>query len=218
MTPHPRIALLLIGDGRTTLKHATMLSFHTNATGAPIAFIVEVDDSAHQLGFCGAIREGWAKLRELPGWDYVIHVEEDWLFDRPVPLGLMADLLDAQPQLAQVALMRGPVAPAELKAGSLVAMWPDEYARKTFFAEPHPDDPAPNMSRALDYLEHRLYFTTNPSLYRRELVEQNTWPEGPGCEAAFTRRMVADGRSFACLGHGEPWITHTGTKRTGKGY
>lgn len=212
----PRVALLVIGDGRDKLHDATIRSFADaiSAHGFQVLDpIVRVDDREHALGFCGAIQEGWRRLRISTGaeFDYVFHLEEDWRFDRPVDLAAMADLLDAYPALAQVALRRNAVAPAEIKAGGLVELWPDEYLDKCLDGD----------ERALEYpwLDHGLYFTTNPSLYRASLLDR-AWPNGPGCEEAFSRALIADGFRFAMWGsrRGGPWITHTGKTRTGTGY
>lgn len=200
----------MIGDGRDKLRIATLASFFSAVSVDELAVVVSVDDREHRLGFCGAIREGWDRLRALPDWDYVFHLEEDWRFDRPLSLARMIDVLDSDSLLAQVALRRHAVNPEERKAGGVVEMWPDEYVEKTLIDE----------GWASDYLEHGLYFTTNPCVYRRDIVEHFDWPKGPACEAAFTTAVRDLGGRFALWGSraGGPWITHTGTIRTGKGY
>lgn len=209
----PRVALLIIGDGRDGLKEDTLRSFAAHCDGLQPAFAVEVDDRMHRLGFCGAIREGWERLRALPGWTHVFHLEEDWHFDRDFNLAAMIDLLDAYPGLAQVALRRGPVNRTETDAGGVVEMWPDEYLEKAMH------DHVDGECVRYPWLEHGLYFTTNPCVYRRELLEME-WPEEPRCEAEFTITCVSRGLRFALWGSRRegPWITHTGRTRTGTGY
>lgn len=205
----PRIALLLIGDGRG-LREDTMLSWHANAGEYDLVRVVEVDDSHHLLGFCGAIRYGWDRLSERGEFDYVFHLEEDWHFNRAFSIAHMARLLDTEPQVAQVALRRGEE-PGE--AGSIVEAFPDEFADRVTgmlgLGQP---------ARSQEWLEHRLFWTTNPSLYRRDLIDQE-WPPAPRCEAQFGAGLVAAGHTFAYWGdrHDEPWITHTGA-RAGHGY
>lgn len=211
----PRIALLILGDGRDALRTATLESLKAAVDPFHFATVVSVDDRRHDLGFCGAIQHGWERLRIDIGpahaFDYVLHVEEDWRFDRPIDLAAMAHLLDHSVSIAQVALRRNAVAPSEIKAGGLVELWPDEYLDKCLDGD----------ERALEYpwLDHGLYFTTNPSLYRASLLDR-AWPNGPGCEEAFSRALIADGFRFAMWGsrRGGPWITHTGKTRTGTGY
>lgn len=217
----PRVALLTISD-RPDLLEATLESLAAaldrDAGDLLGAFTghVHVDDRDHRLGFAGAIREGWRRLRELSWAEvpaYVLHVEDDWRFDQRVPLARMAELLDWRPNVAQVALLRGPVNDTERAAGGLVEQWPREY-RQGYLADPFAGDLNP-----LPYLEHGLYFTTNPSLYRMSLVNAHDWPTGAGSERRFTERLLNAGYRFACLGNGDPWVTHTGDdRREGKGY
>jgi hypothetical protein len=201
------------------LRDATRASFGANAEsllaptfdGGSLTCVHSIDDREHALGFCGAIQEGWRRLREVSGddFDYVFHLEEDWLFERPFNLAHLAALLDAEPRLAQVAFRRNAVAPAEKRAGGLVELWPQMYEEKRWS----------DGEVIVDYLEHSLYFTTNPSLYRRSLID-STWPDGPRCEEIFGEALLAHGYRFALLGrHADrPWVRHTGTIRTGTGY
>lgn len=223
----PRIALLTIGDGRDLLQDATMRSLDEALGGSGenyavppgITSVVRVDDRAHELGFAGAIRHGWDTLRALGGFDYVLHVEEDWRFDRALDLALMADVLDAHPHLAQVALRRGPVNQQERAGGGVVEMWPDEYQERSLVVEPIRTGRRMVGKRA-HWLEHSLYFTTNPSLYPRELLNLD-WPLVPGSEAAFTQTCRDHAYRFALWGARDSgtWVTHTGTdQRSGTGY
>lgn len=218
MTDWPRVALLTIGDGRDDLLADTRDSLAYALGRDPgdllgaFAEHVHVDDRAHRLGFGGAIRQGWARLRDLGrSIDYVFHLEEDWRFDRAINLDHLAAALAANPPLAQMALRRHAVNAYEERAGGVVECWPDEYEERRALVPP---------GRWLAYLEHGLYFTTNPSLYHRTLIERGDWPEGRGSEAAYTQQLLARGRRFALWGSraGGPWITHTGTIRTGGGY
>jgi hypothetical protein len=199
----PRVLLLVIGDGRDTLQRATLRSFYEHAVGHDLAGIVTVDDRHHLLGFCGAIRHGWQRIRESKAaFDYVFHLEEDWRFDRPFDLGVMSDLLWTLPDVAQVALRRGKE-PAESSAP--VDAWPEMFHDREHDGSP--------------WLLHRSFFTTNPCLYRRSLVAERDWPEAPLCESAFTSTLVDSGMSFAYWGDRDDgaWITHTG-QRIGTGY
>jgi hypothetical protein len=215
----PRIAVLLIGDGRDGCRAATMDSFAKRVSGYRLRGVVQVDDRAHQLGFAGAIEAGWSALRDRmlsaerqgypPPWDYVFHLEEDWAFLRPVDVRAMASVLDADPTLVQCALRREPVNDAERVAGGVVEAWPREYEERI----------ALTPTGGVPYLRHSLFFTTNPSLYRRELVEAEAWPQVPRSEDEFGRYLVRRGQRFAFLGERtEPvYLRHTGERR-GTGY
>jgi hypothetical protein len=197
----------------------------------PFAAYVHVDDRSHELGFGGAIAAGWRALTDSAwAFDYVLHVEEDWRFDRPVDLVGMAALLDCAPELAQVALRRNAVNPAELAAGGLVELWPDEYTDAWLDVVVAPaavvsvtsagDALVESTIRRLHWLEHGLFWTTNPSLYRYELMRHG-WPAGARSEEAFTSALKARGHRFAFWGQRAdgPWVTHTGDhRRQGAGY
>lgn len=211
----PRVALLTIGDGRDMLLAQTRESLATYVQPTEdFAHYVHVDDRSHRLGFSGAIEEGWERLRALDGFDYVWHVEEDWTFNRRIDLAALALLLDVQPQLAQVALRRQAWAPAEVDAGGLVELWPDLYADRALSVVD-----VGGATTDLAWLEHDLCFTTNPCLYRRDLISLR-WPHPPGSEARMTDILRQRGDRFALWGDRDdaPWVHHIGDLRTGGGY
>lgn len=188
-----------------------MRSWMANAKEAEVTDTVQIDDRLHLLGFCGAIRYGWDRIRESEKpFDYVFHLEEDWSFERVFSVAHMARVLDTEPQVCQVALRRG----AEPGETPVIDAWPGSFVDRTtgLLGNGQP-------ARVQEWLEHCLFWTTNPSLYRRELVDDFEWPEPPGCEAAFTDTLRVAGKSFAYWGdrHDAPWITHTG-RRTGHSY
>lgn len=211
----PRIALVVIGHRGGELRRATVESWHAHAQHYELTRLIEVDDTHGALGFCTAIRYAWARLRETAvPFDYVFHLEEDWRFDRAFSVAHMSRLLLVEPQVAQVALRRG-VEPSE-HGVQVIDRFPDEFT-----------DRVTGMiglglpARSQEWLEHRLFWTTNPSLYAREIVDDFDWPPEPRCEARFTELMRAEGRTFAYWGdrHDDPWITHTGADRgAGHGY
>lgn len=158
----------------------------------------------HARGFGGAIQAAWNEVDA--DVDFVFHLEDDFVFNWGVSLGHMVDLLVANPQLLQVALQRQPVNSDEFAAGGVVSMHPDWYGDRTFAEVP--------------WLEHRVYFTTNPSLYPRKLLDHG-WPQEPRSEGIFTLGILAahEGSTFALLGSrvDAPAVTHIGA-RAGEGY
>lgn len=161
-----------------------------------------------QQGFCAATRAAW-RAATLPGEDYVFWLEHDFAFLRPVDLSDAAGLLDADPTLAQVSLLRGPENPAERRAGGVVEAQvragKQVLVRRDFGAD-------------FNWLDHEAYFTTNPSLMRREFMADNPWPDdGEQCEGKYGLALRERGYHFGILGDGEPWIEHTG-RRDGFGY
>lgn len=166
-----------------------------------------VVSTAGRSGFGGAIRSAWHTLREQSSADFVFHLEDDFTFHRLVPLDQLALLLLRHPELAQVALRRQPWNAEELAAGGIVELHPDDFV----------DEHDPYFD--LDYLSHRRFFTTNPGLYRRELMARD-WPEGAESEGRFSIEVFADGFRSAYFGardSGE-WCHHIGRHRVGTGY
>lgn len=218
-----KIALMVITDGRGECLQKMLTSF-VNVWG-PIDNHLVVNDSAdpeyarwlemmlpefefihhkERRGFCGAIQSGWAAIPD--DVDFVFHVEDDFVFEREVNLLHMAMILSRNPYLAQMALLRPPVSPEEKRAGGLIQMWPDQYHDRE--------------DNGLSWIEHRLFFTTNPCLYRRSLIERG-WPDAPRCEEEFGRRLMEDPDVwFAFWGRREdgPWVDHVGYERVGGGY
>lgn len=198
-------ALLFISDGREDYLRQTRASAEEHLP--PPRHVIHVDDADHELGFDGAIREGWRRVLLETDAEFVFHLEQDFTFNRPVPLAEMAAVLRARPRLAQLALRRQPWNDAERAAGGVVEMHPGDYV-----------DCDLNGWR---WLEHTRFFTTNPSLYRRSLCEIG-WPEGPESEGRFGIELRrADPRwRFGYWGardSGEA-ITHIGEERAGNGY
>lgn len=245
------IALLVMTDGRREYLPRTLASLEEMVTG-PISRRIIHDDSGDPTnwawlaetwpeyavlrtggrhGFGGAIRSAWQYLRGLDqDTEYVFHVEDDFLFHRPVDLAAMATVLAEQPHLVQMALRRQAWNPGERQAGGVVEQHPEQYRQIS--------DPAGHT-----WLEHRLFFTTNPSLYRRSLCWL-AWPDGPQSEGHFGLNLFTDqppllsGRSSwaawrASTGALPPhelqaafwgardsgaWVEHIGHHRVGSGY
>lgn len=156
-------------------------------------------------GFGGAIRSLWHLVPDL-GVDWVFHCEDDFVFNRPVHLARMAAVLDMNAELAQMVLRRQPWNEQERAAGGIVEQHPDDYLdRSDVFGN--------------QWLEHRRFFSTNPSLFRASLCARG-WPDVPHSEGVFTHELLADGYRFAFWGPrtDAPWVQHTGTERVGLGY
>ncbi len=238
------IALLVLTDGRLDCLAATMTSIAHHLYG-PITRWVMHDDSGDPVlqdrlgktlrredpawelvctparaGFGGAIQSAWRHLRDDPKIRFVAHFEDDFVLTRPVNLAAMATVLTARPHLAQMALRRQAWNPTERAAGGVVECDPEAYADM--------DDAHGNQ-----WLEHRLWWTTNPSLYRRDLTLVG-WPDGHASEGQFSHRLLAAGMHlpardrwippadvrFGYWGAREdgPWVEHIGTARAGTGY
>lgn len=225
------ISVLVITDGRKECLMRTMRAMYENLHG-PIDKVIIVDDSADadyaswldamyedravivhhdtRRGFGGAIQSGWDNITDA---DWVFHLEDDFVLNRPVPLMKMIATMAGHPYLVQMALRRQAVNAEEIAAGGVVERWPTEYIERT--------------GTKGSWLEHRLFFTTNPSLYRYSLTRMG-WPKSEGSEAAFTQRLLREGTKgieaadlrFGFWGRRSdtPWVEHIGAERVGSGY
>lgn len=194
------IALLLISDGRDEYTEATIESMEGNIDGVDL---VHVEDRDHELGFDGAIQEGWRRCLATDA-THVFHLEADYTFNRPVPLPQMAAVLDAHPYLVQLALRRQPWNTIEAEKGTVV-----------------PDDAEEIQWYGSAWLEHTRNFTTNPSLYPRWVAEYG-WPSGPESEGRFSGYLLrlCPWMRFAYWGRRDDpeAVFHIGLERAGKGY
>lgn len=220
------IALLVMTDGRLSYLAETVASAE-RMLGGPITERWMHDDSGSdehrkllqkmfpnfrqigvgsRAGFGRSIARAWGMLSAESKADYVFHLEGDFTFNCPIRLTSMMAVLDNNPHLVQLALRRQPWNPEEEAAGGIIERHPEAY--EDCFDGPHA------------WLEHRLFFTTNPSLYRRELVK-NGWPDEERSEGVFTHRLLADpGVRFGFWGRRDtpPWVEHIGYERAGGGY
>lgn len=219
------VTLLVFTDGRGECLTKTLQSADLAMDGEPITRRIIIDDSANpeyaswldntyghryeivhnpeRSGFHGAIKAGW---EAAAGADFVFHLEDDFVFMRPVEISKMIDVLSRQHHIMQFALMRQPVAEQEIQAGGLMRVWPEGYTEV---------QEGTNV-----WCEHRLFFTTNPSLYRGELM-QIGWPQCHHSEGEFSR-LLFQNRDITCAYWGykfEPHrVLHIGEERVGEGY
>lgn len=177
------------------------------ATFTPEGFKV-VPVGTERLGQDRALARVWKFLKGQSRHRFVWFQEDDFLYERDVDLREMAAVLDEHPQLAQLALLRQPWFKGEVKAGGIVERDPDEYERVT-------DD------EGREWLEHRLWWTLNPNLFRTDLCRV-VRPTGTKHEWRFSRRLCQDPEvRFGIYGNGrgsEPWVRHIGHERVGSGY
>lgn len=215
------IALVVFTHGRRECLRRTVESAREMLDG-PIAYRVMVDDAcdpafaahldaiypefhrihnAERRGFGGAIQTGWSAIPEVFEW--VFHLEDDFVFQRRVDLRAMIETLNADPKLVQLALQRQPWNDTERERGTVYREGFEQHET------PHP------------HIRQRAYFTTNPSLYHRRLTAGG-WPQVDRSEGVFTHRLLADvDVRFGYWGRLDdgPWVTHIGDDRAGgKGY
>lgn len=161
----------------------------------PFCQIVVVADPEHTMTASGAVDAGWRAVADA---DFVLHLEEDFVFTGPVDIEAMAAVLDAEEQLAHLVLKRQAWSPEEVAAGGVIEC-----------------DPAGFFDRDTEghrWVEHRKWFSLNPSLVPRRVFEHG-FPEGS--EPAMTQRLLDKGFHFGFWGHSAdpPRSWHVGEVR-----
>lgn len=220
------IALLVMTDGRRDCIAQTIPSA-LYALHGPITRQIIHDDSGDpeyrawlheqfpgfeiiggkRSGFAGAYARAWQHLAAAVPEPWVFSTEDDFMFNRPVDLIDFINVLNQNPRLAQLALRRQAWGPEEEAVGGVVEKNPGAYVEMVDHAHRR-------------WLEHRLFWTTNPSLHRT-LTCALGWPRKPQSEGLFTHRLLEDpDLRFGYWGarDSSTWVTHIGHQRAGSGY
>lgn len=159
-------------------------------------------------GYNAAMREIWVLAKD---YDYVFMVEDDFVFNRGVELRDMIDLLEVQPTLGQIVLLRQAWFPNEFEAGGLIA---------ALAVMGHKFGSIVGEGGLQIALPHRATWSTNPNLFRGGAwVENHPWPIGDGSEYRFGQELFAAEPETVCAywGAGDEYVTHDG-ERKGFGY
>lgn len=212
------IALVVVTDGRIDYLRQTIASAAENLPDK-IGLKILIDDSGNpdhaealadewpwwyrvsnlrRRGFGATVRVAWeAALALRP--DHIFHLEEDFVFNRPVDLDGMVETLDANPKLAQLALKRQPVNDQERAAGDMLKTWPVE-----------------KVWQKDGYVEQWVTFTTNPCLVSARAAEIAVSTPGALTEPEVTSRLLGAGFSFGFAGglDDPPLVTHIGNERS----
>lgn len=158
-------------------------------------------------GFGGAYASAWRYATANVAEPFIFSTEDDFTYNRAVDLDALACVLDANQELVQLALRRQPWNEQERAAGGVIEQFPDSFTEQVHGAH--------------RWLEHRRWFTTNPSLFRRSLCAEG-WPEGAESEGRFGIGLLERHPTwrFGYWGgrdSGE-WVQHIGHERVGVGY
>jgi glycosyltransferase involved in cell wall biosynthesis len=202
------VALLCITDGRWDYLDQTLRSVEqmfkddwtqallVNDSGSQVPGMLAlagqtIVNNPERKGLAGAIQTGWDNLAD--DIDYVFHLEDDFTFPDPVDVAEMVALLEANDDLAQVALLRQPWSPEEQQAGGIFQANPSRFLQ------------------ADGYVAQSNLFTFNPCVYPRWVTF------GPaGIEQKVTDDLLAAGCHFGYLGQLDdpPRCVHIGARRS----
>lgn len=222
--------LAVFTDGRRECIVSTLASFDLMVMG-DVSMCVIHDDSAdagyrswltstygdryriigeptRRRGFAGAIAHTWRWITDNAPSDaqFVWHQEDDFTYLRIVDLADLGHVLAMHPHLAQMALRRQPWNAEELRAGGVVETNPSAYVDCT--------------DGEREWLAHRLFWTTNPALYRIDRCRSG-WPEVKQSEGRYSLALFSDPDVWCAYwgarASGE-WVRHIGEQRAGIGY
>lgn len=172
--------------------------------------ILHIDDGASS--YWRAMRYVWrfaeAYLGEAEA-DAAFFLEDDFTFEFDVDLNDVVTVLDEQPHLTQIALLRQPWFANEHAAGGLIEAL--EAQGQTFTERTDSEH---------HWIEHRACFTGNPSLIPKRTFE-HPWPEGAWSESRFGKELFADPAARGAYWgkrSDPPRVTHIGHERVGAEY
>lgn len=163
----------------------------------------EIVNHPERRGLAAAVQSVWDHAA-AQGWDYLFHLEEDFVLTEPVELARMANVLQRVPRLASLTLKRQPWSPQEVAAGGQIELCPDEYEERHIagaFVCFHEPTGIPHV------------FSLNPSLIPRRTFSLG-WPAGN--EAGFTEQCAEQGWRLAYWGRKSdpPRCLHIGERRS----
>lgn len=158
----------------------------------------EIFSTPGRSGFAGAYHSAWKLLRQRnPEW--VFSTEDDFVMDKRVPLlDMMVPLKD--PRVVQMALLRQPWNDKERECGGVIQCNPESYINHG------------------DWLSHRNFFTTNPSLMHGSMMQKYEWPLVDHSEGIFSHQLFNGTENVSGYWKGTQWCTHIGHERVGHGY
>lgn len=166
----------------------------------------DIYSTGRRSGFGGAIISAWEQLQNYNN-EWVFHLEDDFIIQELIPLSEITTIMDRNPHIVQMALRRQPWNDSEKAAGGIIEQDPDSYVERD--------------NGLYTWLEHRKFFTTNPSLYRKSLTEEYSWPVGVNSEGKFGIELFSNSElrsAYWGSRESKPKCFHIGDYRNGAGY
>ena len=229
------VPLIVLTNGRPDCISRTIPSAIDHLTGVAVMVIVDAshDDVYGQWlkdefiggpfdgkvlhlegepGYWRAMQAVWSYARYLTDFlaaDHWMLLEDDFLFHEDIDLADLAGVLDDQPHLTQMALLRQPWFGNEHAAGGLIEALEQQGQ---FFTEVY--------DGRRWWVEHRACFTCNPTLIPRRTLNKD-WPEGAWSEAQFGRLLFQDPDARGAYWgrrSDPPRVEHIGHQRVGTEY
>lgn len=163
-----------------------------------------VAGSGHN-GYIGSTQRLWRYIANRAVADYVFLAEDDFIYIEPIDLPRMVTALEARPSLRQIALLREAAYPREVEHPGILGWERDSFTQAG--------------RNGTSWLEHRNFWTMNPSLMRKSLVSNFPWPNEANSERLFGNKVLKDPDArVAFWGTGTPSMRHIGETRAGGPY
>jgi hypothetical protein len=166
-----------------------------------------IKSTGRRSGFGAAVRSARSWLFEHDRNPFTWWHEDDFVLTRDIDLHAMMRVLNERPQLTQLALRRQPWNEQEKAAGGVVEQYPGDFHEWS--------------NGDATWLEHRRWFTTNPALLPRWIIDDTIWPLGANSEGHYGLALFRDPTLYSgfwgSLASGE-WCEHIGRERIGTGY
>jgi hypothetical protein len=209
--------LTVLTNGRSQYLERALASFEEFVVPRPSGCFIHVDGphglppalhgeirwdaqiAPDPLGFTGGTK-ACLDYAARSDYDWFFHLEDDFVILRPVDLRPLASVLEKQPSLKQLALLRCPWG-AEIEYGSYVMQHPGSYERLGVWNE--------------QWMKTTRNFSTNPALASTSFPREHPYPEVQHSEGmyGFQIREREPDAFFGLWGWGEPWCAHIGVDR-----
>lgn len=171
----------------------------------PTFNIVSIKNS--RQGYAKAVQNVFRVFRES-GCEFALHLEDDFILHKPVNLQDIVSVLEQNPNVAQMSIMRQPWYHNEVEHGGVVEALEINKAKFTN-----------KNTLGFDWVEHRSFYTCNPNVIPRWTTD-TPWPDGNWSESRFGREIFAKKKTVGIWGNRKDWphTEHIGRERNGTDY
>lgn len=163
--------------------------------------------TTEKVGFTKAMISAWNRIKNDDN-PWVFHMEEDFLILEDINLNDILEVMEARPYLKQIVLSRAPIWKRRVKKRGVVISAMERFKDTT--------------DGKNNWVENRINFSCNPSLYRRSLVSEFPWPDAERSEHTYSAILLGSNPDFKVAYWGktmdQPRVEHIGKKRTGFNY
>jgi hypothetical protein len=156
-------------------------------------------------GYANAVQRVFKLFRDT-GLDYCLHLEDDFILSKTVDIENIVYVLDKNPNLSQMAIMRQPWYHNEIESGGVI----DAIKGEKFYDI---------NTDGFDWVKHRAFYTCNPNIFPQWLTNYE-WPDGNWSESKFGRLLFSNNKDCGIWGNRSSWpqVEHIGRERNGIEY